>query len=134
MLQVHPLSTRSRVLLLQLSLQCKIARQQLQACRHASTASAPTAKSPSRMQPQKPAAPTLPRPTTAPVPEVNPLINPFAKEPSNGDHTVRPLSRPLGLPTAPLPGKNTGIATRTWRQRRDDFVNYDKHLEKRRAL
>lgn len=143
MLQVHPLSPHSRVLLLQLSFQCQLARHQLLSCRHASTSSSPpTAKSTKTSQSQKaaasttekPAAPTVPKPIIPPTPEPNPLLNPFAKEPSNDDHTVRPLSRPLGLPTPPLPGQNTGIDTRTWRQRRNDFVNYDKHLEKRKAL
>ncbi|MCJ1243771.1 Mitochondrial ATPase complex subunit atp10 [Trapelia coarctata] len=135
MLQVQPLSPHSRVLLLKLSLQCQFARQQLLTFRHASTSnSSPTAKSSRRSQLQKLAAPTPQKPTLPQVVEPNPLINPFAKKPSNNDHTVRPLSRPLGLPTPPIPAENTGIDTRTWRQRRDDFVNYDKHLEKRKAL
>lgn len=34
----------------------------------------------------------------------------------------------------PNPGENTGIDTRTLQQKRDDFVNYEKHLKKREML
>ena len=44
------------------------------------------------------------------------------------------LNRPLGLPHPPHAGENTGIDPRTWRQRRDDFLNWDKHLERRKEL
>ncbi|MCJ1330049.1 Mitochondrial ATPase complex subunit atp10 [Thelotrema lepadinum] len=48
--------------------------------------------------------------------------------------TLKPLDRPLGIPSPPLPGQNSGIDLRTWRERRDDFFNYDKHLERRQEL
>jgi len=35
---------------------------------------------------------------------------------------------------APLPGDNTGVDFRSIRQRRDDFVNFDKHLERRQQM
>lgn len=48
--------------------------------------------------------------------------------------TPQPLNQPIGQSTPPQPGENTGVDTRTWRQRRDDFFDYDKHLARRRQL
>ncbi|KAI0870724.1 ATP10 protein-domain-containing protein [Hypoxylon argillaceum] len=48
--------------------------------------------------------------------------------------TPTPLSRPIGLAYPPEAGQNTGIDFRTLKQRRDDFVDYDKHLERRQNL
>ena len=42
------------------------------------------------------------------------------------------LSRPLGLSTAPLPGQNSPIDTRTLRERHEEFTSYEKALERRR--
>jgi mitochondrial ATPase complex subunit ATP10 len=50
------------------------------------------------------------------------------------DFRPKPLQRPLGLSTPPKAGENVGVDTRTWRQRREDFFNYDKHIEKRKLL
>ncbi|KAK4159182.1 ATP10 protein-domain-containing protein [Cladorrhinum sp. PSN259] len=48
--------------------------------------------------------------------------------------TPTPLSRPIGMNYPPEAGQNTGIDTRSIQQRRDDFVDYDKHLVRRQYL
>lgn len=46
----------------------------------------------------------------------------------------RPLDRPLGTAIPPREGQNTGIDPRNLRQRRDDFVDYDRHIARRKEL
>ncbi|MCJ1388602.1 Mitochondrial ATPase complex subunit atp10 [Xylographa bjoerkii] len=135
MLQTNPLTFRSRLLLLQLSLQCQVAQQQLRSCRPASTASKPRPAKP-RALPQGQKTVTAPRAAiTSPTkPKFNKDTDSNTKDSSDDDRTPRPLSAPLGQPIPPVPGQNTGIDTRTWRERRDDFLNYDKHLERRASL
>ncbi|KAG0649940.1 ATPase complex subunit ATP10 [Hyphodiscus hymeniophilus] len=50
------------------------------------------------------------------------------------EFTPKPLNRPIGLPTPPRAGQNTGIDYRSWSQRRADFVDYEKHVARRKDL
>ncbi|KAI9761404.1 MAG: Mitochondrial outer membrane protein iml2 [Chaenotheca gracillima] len=70
-------------------------------------------------------------------PASSPAAAPDATKPSSDaekDPTPKQLSRPLGVASAPRPGENSGIDPRTLQQRRDDFVNYEKHIARRKEL
>lgn len=44
------------------------------------------------------------------------------------------LNRPIGDEKQPSPTDNTGIDTRTRAEKKADFTNYEKHLERRKEL
>lgn len=52
----------------------------------------------------------------------------------DGEFTPLILDRPIGLAYPPQEGENTGIDTRSIKERRDDFVDYQKHLKRRKEL
>lgn len=57
-----------------------------------------------------------------------------AEASTDDDSDLKTLSHPLGQPHPPQLRENSGIDSRPWAQRRDDFFNYDKHLKRREEL
>ncbi|PLN76732.1 putative F1F0 ATP synthase assembly protein Atp10 [Aspergillus taichungensis] len=55
-------------------------------------------------------------------------------QPGDDDFVPPTLDRPIGSVIPPSEGQNTGVDDRTLRERRDDFVNYDRHLARRQEL
>lgn len=62
------------------------------------------------------------------------LTNHNGPQPGDEDFTPPHLDRPIGSPQPPVEGQNTGIDPRSMRQRRDDFTNYERHIERRKEL
>ncbi|RMX87273.1 hypothetical protein D0868_15009 [Hortaea werneckii] len=87
-----------------------------------------TSKPPPPPNPSKPAPPP---PVFRPTPSGPDLRK---KRDDDEDFTPYPLSRPIGMPNPPQPGENIGLDTRAWREKRDDFHNYEKHLERRARM
>lgn len=73
--------------------------------------------------------------TTPPPPERLPPVDRFPQSEEELRNAKPPeLIRPIGLSNPPQAGENSGIDRRGLRQRFDDFVDSDKHLERRRQL
>ncbi|OTA96979.1 hypothetical protein M434DRAFT_348502 [Hypoxylon sp. CO27-5] len=90
---------------------------------------------PANKQPTKTATTTTSTPAPPKIVPDSPLADaPRAYGKRVEEFTPKPLSRPIGMPLPPQPGENTGIDRRTFKQRRDDFVNYEKHLKRREEL
>ncbi|KAJ5527586.1 hypothetical protein N7513_011745 [Penicillium frequentans] len=62
-----------------------------------------------------------------------PIPKPSSK-PGDADFVPPVLSRPIGAAAPPQVGENTGVDARTIKERRDDFVDYDKHIARRKEL
>ncbi|KAK5694109.1 Mitochondrial ATPase complex subunit atp10 [Elasticomyces elasticus] len=56
------------------------------------------------------------------------------KRDNDEDFTPYPLTRPIGIPHPPDPMENMGLDKRSLSQRRDDFHDYNKHLERRASM
>ncbi|MCJ1356412.1 MAG: Mitochondrial ATPase complex subunit atp10 [Icmadophila ericetorum] len=72
--------------------------------------------------------------TLPPPPPLPPSKNSKSGAKGDEDHTPKPLRKALGQLEPPRPGENSGIDHRSWRQRRNDFVNYESHLVRRKQL
>ncbi|PYH88688.1 hypothetical protein BO71DRAFT_453923 [Aspergillus ellipticus CBS 707.79] len=85
----------------------------------ASSSSSPSTRQVQFQATYSPSASKVPSPTSTP---------------GDDDFIPPALDRPIGTVIPPQEGQNTGVDDRSFRERRDDFVNYDRHLERRKEL
>lgn len=83
--------------------------------------------------PEKPKQPPPP-PAKDYKPHETPGYKLRNKQDNDDDYTPVPLNRPIGMPNPPRPFENLGLDPRSIRERRNDFVDYDKHLAKRAKM
>ena len=95
------------------------------------TTTAPPKSNPSPSSNPNPSPPTSQNPAVPPSP-LQHAPRSYGKR--LDEFTPTPLPRPIGMPFPPQPGENTGIDTRTLKQRHEDFANYEKHLKRREEL
>lgn len=72
-------------------------------------------------------------PSTRPVPAAL-QDAPRAHGKTVKEFTPKSLDRPIGMPNPPKSIDNFNIDMRTLKQRRDDFVDYEKHIARRKEL
>lgn len=99
----------------------------------------PKASPPStKVSPSDPSVKAAPSPSEVPaetLPDLSPLANAprrYGKRVDKFEPTA--LSRPIGMQYPPRAGQNTGVDMRSLKQKRDDFVDWDKHLKRRQEL
>ncbi|KAJ0313549.1 hypothetical protein COL516b_000488 [Colletotrichum fioriniae] len=75
-------------------------------------------------------------PVEAPKPDLpgSAIHAPRAYGKKINNFTPQPLPRPIGMAHPPHPEDNSGVDRRSLKERRDDFVDYDKHLVRRKEL
>ncbi|OQE17305.1 hypothetical protein PENSTE_c021G09671 [Penicillium steckii] len=82
----------------------------------------------------KDAAPIPGAPVRRPVQfESNPTLK-RTVQPGDEEFIPPTLDRPIGTAAPPEAGENTGVDHRSIRQRRDEFVDYDRHIKRRKEL
>ncbi|KAK9460090.1 ATP10 protein-domain-containing protein [Lipomyces oligophaga] len=98
-------------------------------------------KDPSNLQQAQAPESQLPRPSTEKK-KAPGIISSFISETKKNEEEAKIresqvgsyLVRPIGMISAPKASDNTGLDTRTFAQKRADFVDYDRHIEKRKGL
>ncbi|TEA16464.1 Mitochondrial ATPase complex subunit ATP10 [Colletotrichum sidae] len=101
--------------------------------RHINTTRPRLAEKPQTPEPA-PGAGTAPAAPARPDLPASAIHAPRAYGKKIEDFVPEPLPRPIGMAHPPHPEENSGIDRRSLKERRDDFVDYDKHLIRRKEL